>query len=450
MPGLVIAHIHTAQNFFRGRYESLPLELLMLFAYPMIGAFPLPPRLIYLRTMLVGMESLKTGVTCLLDDVLELPGQSLDQLGAVFKAYEDLGIRANCSSHIINKYFSDTIPYAREVLPPELLKQFEEVPPPSTQSYLEFCEEAIARYHNRAGRLRYVIAPSGPQRCTDDLLAATAELSKTQDTTYHIHILETKTQAVTGREFYGKTLIRHMHDIGALNERTTIAHAIWVTDEDIELIADANCSVAHNPICNLRIGAGIAPLRKLLDAGVNIALGTDGISSNDTSRVFDVMHVAALLHNVTSPDYTEWPTASEIVRAGTIGGARSVFLHEETGSLKAGKKADLAVLNLKSLNFMPLNDVAKHLVFCENDGSVETVIVNGTVVVQDGKLTQADEEALLEEVLGHMPEFMEQHAKVEELNRTFEPYFAEIHRRCVSQQVGINRYSGDERNWVAG
>ena len=449
MPGLVNAHVHSWEALFKGRYENLPLELWMLYSYPIFGLEPLPDRLIYLRTMLVGMESLKNGVTCVLDDVLEMPGQSLDQLGLVFQAYEEVGIRANCSGHMINKFFTDTIPYANELLPKEIVDQVRAAPPPSTEQYLEFAKEAIARFHGRAGRLRYAIAPSGPQRCTEDLLVAAEELSREHRTTYHIHILETKVQAVTGREFYGKTLIRYMHDIGALSERTTIAHSVWVTDEDIELMAEAGCSVSHNPISNQKLIAGIAPFRKLWDAGITIALGTDGICSNDTPRIFDVMRIAALLHKVTTPDYTQAPTASEIIRAATINGARSAFVHDETGSLEPGKKADLLVLDMRSFNFTPLNDLRKHVVYCENGTSIEKVIVDGEIVVDDGKLTRVDEEALLEELRGYMPEFLAQHAKVEELNRVFEPYFAEIHRRCCAQPIGINRYSGDEREWVA-
>lgn len=447
MPGLVNAHLHSWEGLLKGRYDNMPLELWMLYSYPILGLDALSERLIYLRTMLVGIESLKNGVTCVLDDVLEMPTMSLGSLAATFQAYEELGIRANCSGHMINKPFTDTIPYANELLPRELKQAIKESPPPSTQSYLELCEEAISRFHNRAGRLRYVIAPSGPQRCTEDLLVAADELSRKHLTAYHIHILETKTQAVTGHEFYGKTLIRYMHDIGVLNERTTIAHSIWVTDEDIELMARAKCSVAHNPISNQKLGAGIAPYRKLLNAGVNVGLGTDGLSSNDTPRMFDVMHAAALLHKTTSPDYTKWPNATEIIHAATVGGARGAFIQEQTGSLEPGKKADLLILNTRSLNFTPLNDVRNHVVYCENGSSIEMIIVDGEVVVEQGKLTRVDEDALLEELRGYMPDFQAHYAKVEEINRQFEPYFAEIHKRCCAQDLGINRYSSSEQEW---
>jgi 5-methylthioadenosine/S-adenosylhomocysteine deaminase len=447
IPGLVNAHLHSWEAMFKGRYDNMPLELWMLYSYPILGCTPLDARLIYLRTMLVGMESLKNGVTCVVDDIIELPGQSMEALAAAFQAYEDLGIRANVSGHIINKAFTDTIPYASEILPKELLERVNKLTPPSTKDYLDFSKEALSRFHDKHGRLRYVIAPSGPQRCTDDLLTAAHELAVKHSATYHIHILETKTQAVTGREFYGKTLIRHMHDVGALSERTTIAHSIWVTDDDIALMGKARCSIAHNPISNQKLGAGIAPFRKLLDAGVNVALGTDGICSNDTARMLDVMHVAAILHKVTSPNYKLWPTAEEVLRAATVGGARSAMIHDQVGSLAVGKKADLVVFDTKSINFTPLNDLRNHLVYCENGTSITTVIVDGEIVVKDGALTRVDETALLEELRSYQPEFQKHHSQVEAINREFEPYFAQIHRRCCEQDVGINRYSSSQSEW---
>lgn len=447
IPGLVNAHVHSWEAMFKGRYDNMPLELWMLYSYPILGCTPLPERLIYLRTMLVGMEALRTGVTSVVDDIIELPTQDMNALQAVFQAYDDVGIRANVSGHIINRPFTDTIPFTNEMLPEALHAQVRDLPVRTTDEYLAFAKEALSRFHGRSGRLRYVIAPSGPQRCTEDLLVAASELSREYQTTYHIHILETKVQAVTGQEFYGKTLVRYMHDIGALSDRTTIAHSIWVTDEDIELMAAAGCSVAHNPISNQKLGAGIAPFRKLRDAGVTVALGSDGISSNDTPRIFDVMHAAALLHKVTTPVYSRWPTASEILEAATISGARSAYTHDHTGSLEVGKKADLVVLDTRTINFTPLNDVRNHLVYCENGTSVETVIVNGDVVVENGQLTRVDEAALLEELRGYLPEFQKHQAEIEALNRQFEPHFAEIHKRCCTMDVGLNRYSANEREW---
>lgn len=449
IPGLVNAHLHSWEAFFRGRYDNLPLELWMLLSYPILGLTPLSERLIRLRTMLVGIESLKGGVTCLVDDVIESPGQSLSQLEAVFGGYRELGIRANVSGNIVDKFFTDTIPYADEVLPRELLQQVRSTAPRDGLEYLEFSREALARFHGLDGLLRYVVAPSGPQRCTDELLVAADSLSKEFDTTLHIHVLETKVQAVTGREFYGRTLVGHLDALGVLTDRMTLAHGIWLTDQDIALLAAAGSSVAHNAISNQKLGAGIAPLRALLAAGVNVALGSDGLCSNDSARMFDVMKAAALLQKVTTPDYTQWPTAHEILWAATRGGARSARLTDEIGAIEPGRKADLVLLDMRTVNFTPLNDVRNHLVYCENGASIEQVMVNGSLVVDGGRCTTVDEQAVLAEIRELAPELLARHTEVERANAIFAPYFAAIHRRCCAQPLGINRYAGDERTWTA-
>jgi cytosine/adenosine deaminase-related metal-dependent hydrolase len=439
IPGLVNSHFHSNQNFLRGRYPGRPLESLMLYAYPFDPALAPSPELVHLRTLIVAIEALRNGVTCLLDDCIELPSQDHEQLAAVFRAYEEAGIRASCSGHVINKAFGDTLPYAHKFLPHELLGLFSTAPPLTTEQYLEYATEAVRRFHGTAGRLRYVIAPSGPQRCTDDLLAAAAEFADRHDTAYHMHVLETKVQMVTGRELYGKSLVAHLHEIGALSRRLTMAHAIWITDEDIELMAAADCSVAHNPVCNLRIGSGIAPLRKLLNAGINVALGTDEIDCNDSGRIFDVMKAAGLIHTISDVDYDLWPNASEILRAATIGGARSVCLDHEIGSLEPGKKADMALLDLDAWPFVPMNDPKVNLVYSENGSSVTDVIVNGEVVVRNRSLTRLDEAGVMAEVRARLPEILAQRARWEELARRHEPHMKKLYMYCMAQDTGLNR-----------
>jgi cytosine/adenosine deaminase-related metal-dependent hydrolase len=187
------------------------------------------------------------------------------------------------------------------------------------------------------------------------------------------------------------------------------------------------------------MGSGIAPLRKLLDAGVNVALGTDQLNGNDRGPIFDVMHLAGLVHNLTTWDYERWPTAPEILRAGTVGGARSVGLGGEIGSIEPGRKADLALLSLDNLRMTPFNDAATHLVYAESGASVETVLVNGEVVVRDGRVTKVDEQAVIDEVRGRYPEYLAQQEKMEAMSRELEPYFAEMYRRCVEREVELQR-----------
>ncbi len=187
---------------------------------------------------------------------------------------------------------------------------------------------------------------------------------------------------------FGKTLMRYMADLGLMHSGTTIAHSIWVTPDDIALMGEAGVSIVHNTISNQKLGAGVAPIRQLLDAGVNVALGSDGISTNDTPRMFDVMHACGLIHKVTTPDYKQWLSSAEVLHACTLAGARSALIGHETGSLEAGKKADLLIINLDTVSFTPRNDILNHLVYCENGSSIEKVMVNGEIVVENGQPDQ--------------------------------------------------------------
>ena len=444
MPGLVNSHLHSAEALFRGRYDNMPLEIWMLYAYPVLGGNSLRDRLAYLRTMMVAIESLKSGVTCVTDDLFEAPQQTLGQLGACVQAYDDAGIRATVSGHVIDKYFLDTIPFTREYVPQSLQDEVDKLAPPSISDYLSFAKQAHAEFHGRSGRIRFMVAPSAPQRCTPELMQAVNELALAWKVPYHTHIVETKVQGVTGPEFYGRSLMRYMKDLGILHSGVTIAHSIWVTDDDIEIMGEAGVNIAHNTISNQKLGAGIAPVRRLLDAGVNVGLGSDGICSNDTARMFDVMHACGLIHKVTTPDYSRWLDATDVLTAGTIGGAKTALIGHETGSLEAGKKADFLILDLSTVAFTPLNDIRNHLVYCENGNSIESVYVNGEKVVEKGRLTKVNEAELLAELRALMPEYLAQHTKVEALNKALEPFFAQIHKRSNLVDLGIHRLGSDD------
>jgi 5-methylthioadenosine/S-adenosylhomocysteine deaminase len=272
-------------------------------------------------------------------------------------------------------------------MPADMQAKLDTGTPITGAAYADYCEAAFAAFDGRAGRLRYMISPSAPQRCTVDLLEACADLARRHAVPFHTHVLETKTQAVTGPELYGRSLVRYMHDLGLLNRNVTMAHSVWVNDDDMALMGAAGLSIVHNAISNQKLGAGVAPIRRLLDNGITVALGTDGASSNDTLRMFDVMRVAALVHGVSGPDYERWLSSTDILRAATIDGARSAMLETETGSLEVGKKADLLILRTTGIAWTPLNDVRRHLVYAENGASIDIVMVDGAVVVRDGRLT---------------------------------------------------------------
>jgi 5-methylthioadenosine/S-adenosylhomocysteine deaminase len=447
MPGLVNSHTHSSETFLRGRYQGMPLEIWLLYAYPLLMNGAIGKRLLYLRSLLLAMESLRFGVTTFCDDFFDPPAHDLDRLGVVFQAYQDAGIRANVSSAVMNIHPLDALPYGRQIMPRDLQDQLDFGPPISANAYVDYCKSVFSSLHGRAGRLNFMIAPSAPQRCTREMMLACMDLAVERGVPYHTHVLETKTQAVTGHELHGKTLVAYMHDLGLLRRNTTFAHSVWVSDEDMALMGAAGMSIAHNAVSNQKLGAGIAPIRRLLDAGVTVGLGTDGVSSNDTSRIFDVMRVAGLIHNVSGPDYGKWVKAEEILRMATIGGARSAMLENVTGSLDVGKAADLLILDLNSYAFMPFNDATRQLVFAENGSSIETVMVAGKIVMQGGRLTTVDEDAVFSEINELVPAHLAEHAELERRNSVFEPAMAEIHRRATLADIGLNRYHGDAVGW---
>lgn len=447
MPGLVNSHTHSSETFFRGRYQAMPLEIWLLYAYPLLMNEAIGERLLYLRSLLLAMESLRNGVTTMCDDFFDPPKHDLDRLGIVFRAYDDVGIRANVSSAVMNIHTLDALPFAREVVPQAMQDQLDFGPPISADAYIDYCRSAFTSLHGTSGRLNFMIAPSAPQRCSCDLMLACMDLAIDRGVPFHTHVLETKTQAVTGHELYGKSLVAYMSDLGLLRRNTTFAHSVWVSDDDIRLMGEAGMSIAHNAISNQKLGAGISPIRRLLDAGVTVGLGTDGVCSNDTARIFDVMRVAGLIHNVSGPDYSKWVKAEEIINMATTGGARSAMLENVTGSLEAGKAADLLILNLNNYAFMPLNDVAKHLVYSENGSSIETVMVAGRTVMQRGKLTTVNEDEIFAEIKELVPAHLAEHAELERRNAPFEPLMAEIHRRSTLLDIGLNRYQGDAPAW---
>jgi 5-methylthioadenosine/S-adenosylhomocysteine deaminase len=327
------------------------------------------------------------------------------------------------------------LPHADEVVPPDVRASLTSGAVPTDEEYLGFLREAARRFHRPAERQRFVIAPCGPQWCTESLLVETHRLAQELGTNYHVHALETRIQVATQRNFYDDTLIAFMDRLGILDESTTLAHAIWVTDCDVERLAASGAAVVHNPISNLKLGAGIAPLRSLLDAGVPVGLGTDGPSCNDTARLFDTIRVAALLHNVTTLDQSAWPTAREIIEAATRGSARAAGIDDQVGTLEAGKRADLVVFDLETINFTPFSDPYRQLAFSENGTSIRLVIVDGQVVVEDGRCTRVDEREVLAALRARLGEFASYHEALEDRYRAFEPYIAEIHRRCASETL---------------
>lgn len=433
MPGLVNAHTHSFENLFRGGYDGLPLELWMLSAYAPLAYGPFGPRLIYLRTMLGAVDMIRSGVTCLQDHLTEPPQPTFEGASAAMEAYRDSGLRASVALNLGDRPWLQSLPFVRELLPDTIRREFGS--PPPAKDLVAFCRKVITTWNGFGGRLQVVPGPSAPQRCTDEFLLQMNELAREFALPLHTHLLETKTQAVTGAQLYGRSTVRHLKDLGLLSDRLTVAHGIWVNSEDIRLLGEASVTVVHNPVSNLGLGSGVMPLRRLADAGVNLALGTDGVSSSGTLSVFEVVKLACYLQRIAGPDHRSWPTSGEMLRMATLGGLRSALFHEAAGTLEPGKKADLLVLDLDSggVRFTPLNDIRNHLAFSENGSSVRTVVANGKVLMEDRRLVSVDPEAVVAEVNELMPAFRQSLAASAAWGEKLFVYVDEARRRSESR-----------------
>ena len=441
MPGLVNAHLHSDENLFRGLFDNLPLEIWMLYSCPVLQYGPFSERLIYLRTMLGAIEMVKSGITSVQDDVSESPVGTVGGYNQVFKAYEDIGLRANVAMNQPTRTYVDKLPYVREIIPTEIQKEFG--PASDGSGNLALYEEIIRTWNGRSN-VKVVVSTSAPQRCSDEYLQKAYAMAERYDLPFHTHTLETKTQRVTGYEFYGKTIIGHIKDLGLLTDRTTIIHCIWVDDDDIEMMGQARVNVAHNPVSNLKLGSGIMPWYKLKKAGANVVLGTDGVSSNDSQSIFEGMKLAALLHKVSTPDFRQWPTSADALAMATTNAAKSLRRSEEIASLEAGKRADIVVLDASTPAFTPFNDVKNHLVYCENGSSVRKVYVDGRLVVLDGKVLTVDEKALLDELRSLMPEFQAKFRETAKVNDRLFSSLEDMYWRCMNQNVSLNRFSSQD------
>ena len=437
IPGLVNAHMHSNECFEQGAYDNLPLELWLVNSYPPFGMPHLSEREHYLRTMICAMESIRSGVTTVQDDVLHVRATPEAVDGAA-KAYRDAGLRAVITVSMWDRPFLDCMPYLREIVPADLAAELDALPPVTAEKQVALFERHHRTWQNHSGRLTIIPAPSGPQRCSDDLLRAAAELSAGYDLPVHTHVLESKIQAVTGDIFYGKTLVEYLDEVGMLTPRFTMNHAIWLTEHDIELLGERKCSITHNPLSNMKLGSGVCPIRRLQKAGVNVALGTDGTATSDTADMIEAFRAASLLHKIGSHDFEQWISAEEAFRMATLGGARSTGLQDRIGSLETDKRADVILLDRDAWGFIPLNDPIRQLAFSVTSESVTTSIIDGRVVMRDRTITLLDEASLKAEVAEAAEHFRREHfPNMQAGARLVEPYVRQVYARVTGLDPGL-------------
>jgi 5-methylthioadenosine/S-adenosylhomocysteine deaminase len=314
--------------------------------------------------------------------------------GAAIQAMRDLGLRHVVALTVSDKNYEETIPLDETAANlNDEIRRMSASEAKAARAWLDDCDEFIDAFHCPDKLTICCPGPSAVQRCSDELLQGVAEIARKRKLPMHIHLAETKAQAVMGKKLYGTSLVQHLASLGILGPNLSLAHSIWIEPGDIELFARSGSTPVHNPASNLRLGSGLAPVRDFLSNRVPIALGTDGAASNDGQNMFDALRLVALIHNQAGTDFNHWVTPSQALAMATGNGARVFGL--EAGVLAPGKLADLVLLRRDTPALTPLNDVVSQLVFCENGSSVDTAIVNGEVVVADGRLKKVDEKEVL-------------------------------------------------------
>jgi 5-methylthioadenosine/S-adenosylhomocysteine deaminase len=437
MPGLINAHLHSNEAFEPGAYDNLPLELWLLKSYSPFG-FPLRDgREHYLRTMSCAIQSIRAGVTTVQDDLI-YPPSTVEAVDQAMRAYRDAGLRAWVTTDMWNRPFRECLPFVDEIVPSDIMAELDALPALSDDELIDLYKTHARNWRGHDGRLDIILAPCGAQRCTEDLLLRIAELSAADDVPIHSHTLETKLQAVHSKLLHNKTLVEYMDGLGLLGPRTTLVHAIWLTPSDIEVLADRGCSVVHNPLSNLKLGSGLAPLRRLMDAGVNIGLGTDGLCSSDTADLVEAIKCASLIHKIGEPDYKQWISADEVFDMATVGGARTGLHQGQLGVLAEGTKADIIVLDGGHWGLVPLIDPVRQLAFSANAGAVRTSIVNGRLVMRERKILTVDEEALKVEIRECAERFWQDGVPgMWEGAERLRPYIEAIYRRAQEHDVPV-------------
>lgn len=432
--GLINGHHHSHENFHKGRYDNLPLELWMNFVRP-VDPLPWTPRQVYLRTLIGAMEALHTGATTLIDDLNVSPVLEPAHVEAAFQAYEDIGIRALVGISLFDLPFFRAVPFVDEEFSEDLLTELDARKGTPPEEILDFARDLAANRHPRNHRVGFIVAPSAPQRCSEEFLKKVRDLADAFDLPAHIHVHETRLQAVTGQLQYGCTMIEYLHQAGFLKPMTSLIHSVWLTPGDIALLADTGATVQHNPTSNLKLGSGLAPVARLLDAGVNVSLGSDGCGSTGTVNMLKVVCTAALIHKLRGDKFEAWPGARDAWRAGTWGGAKALGREGDLGAVAPGFLADLTVYRLDRPPFLPLNNPLNQLVFCETGASLDMVFVDGQRVLADGRLTRVNEEDLAEEIAAEhvvLEPLIERSEK--DIGRIRAAY-QRIYRRCLELPI---------------
>ena len=426
VPGLVNAHTHSNQTLEKGLCDALPLDAWMVIAsYGGAGAL-MGPEELRIAALMGAAEMLRTGTTSVVDCVRVDESCLAEGLDAVMNAYIDSGMRAGVAAQYADLDFFSSLPL-------ELIDGGEALlgpPRAAPADVLEEVDDFLQRWSQRHSRVTPMLGPSSLPRCSTELFEASIDLARRRGARLQTHLLSARSQVPFAQARYGGSTVDYLDRLGCLEEWASFAHAIWLDDDEVVRLASSEATAVHNPVSNLKLGAGLAPAPKLWSLSGRVALGADGASSNDSQNMWETVKMAAILHRIAlDPD--DWPGSSDALQMCWRGGAS--VMGQNLGRLEVGALGDVAVLGWGQLLPAPPDQVRHQLVYSELGSSVRWVVVDGDVVVRDGAVQTFDVEAvqaaaaeIVERIWSTLPARLERFDEVAPLLRRLERAVSEL------------------------
>lgn len=373
LPGFVQTHIHLCQTLFRGAADDLSLiDWLKKRIWPMEAAHSFHSLKASARLGIA--ELIKGGTTC------ALTMETVNHTEAVFQVVEETGYRATVGKCMMDK--GDEVPAAL----------YED-----TEASVEESLALLEAWHGKAnGRIRYCFAPRFAVSCTPELLSKVALLARERRVMVHTHASENLQECELVEHATGLRNITYLDSLGLTGRHVVLAHCIHLDDDEIATLERTKTNVVHCPSSNLKLGSGIAPIKRMLESGISVSLGADGAACNNRLDMFTEMRTAALLQKAFHGP--EVLPAGQALRMATIDGARALGLGDEIGSLEVGKRADLIVVKVDSLHSTPHSgDPASKIIYSAQPSDVQTVVIDGRLVMRERRLLTVDESAVVKE-----------------------------------------------------
>jgi 5-methylthioadenosine/S-adenosylhomocysteine deaminase len=407
LPGLINAHCHagTVAGSFRQGIIDLPLErwLMRLYNSPLLEG---ETEITYLNTLYQNAQLIRSGVTCTVDFYYGDGTQPYMGADRALKAYNESGLRVAFALCAVDRASVDNgdLESFLPLLPAALAQRVRAVAAVphrvSARGYVDAWERILNDFFSNGGTTSFLIAADGPDRCTSELLRRLKAEAQEHGTGIQMHLLETKYQRLRAKREMGTSLVRYLADLSFLGPEVSLAHGVWVSSQDIDLIAESGASVVHNPSSNLRLFDGVAPAMMMVDRGVNVALGTDNFGFSDDNDFLEEIRLASLLQRVPGIEGRSL-SGQTLLRMASINGARALGLDHLVGSLAPGKKADLIGISAQRMlaPYMSPSHVPQEILWRRaRREDVRHVIVNGQILMEEGRLTTIEIGALEREL----------------------------------------------------